>query len=112
LLDIDHSGRLTRERNVAFFEHKFPGKTIERPEIQDATQVPFCDYPDSDETNEITTTEDHNVNNQEAECKREMIKLKSQERNPEEDSQPKKQQRRYPLCERKTKVFTDHVISD
>jgi hypothetical protein len=50
LHDIDHSGRLTRKRNITFFEHKFPGKTIERPEIEDATQVAFCGYSDSNET--------------------------------------------------------------
>jgi hypothetical protein len=35
---------------------------------------------------------------------------KSLERNPEEDSQPEKPDRRYPLRERKAKAFTDHVM--
>jgi hypothetical protein len=34
---------------------------------------------------------------------------KSLERQPEEDSQPEKPEGRYPLRERKAKVFTDHV---
>jgi rootletin len=35
---------------------------------------------------------------------------KSLERKPEDDSQPKKPERRYPLRERKAKVFTDHLM--
>jgi hypothetical protein len=39
-----------------------------------------------------------------------QIGEKSLERKPEEDSQPEKPERRYPLCERKAKLFTDYVI--
>jgi hypothetical protein len=39
-----------------------------------------------------------------------QIGEKSLERKPEEDSQPEKPERRYPLRERKAKVFTDHVM--
>jgi hypothetical protein len=39
-----------------------------------------------------------------------QIGEKSLERKPEEDFQPEKPERRYPLRERKAEVFTDHVM--
>jgi hypothetical protein len=39
-----------------------------------------------------------------------QIGEKSLERKPEEDSQPEKPERRYPLRERRAKVLTDHVM--
>jgi hypothetical protein len=39
-----------------------------------------------------------------------MTTLKSLERKPEDDPQPEKPERRYPLRERKAEVFTDYVM--
>jgi hypothetical protein len=114
LLDTDHKGNLTIAKTVVFFGNKFPGRLVDdsKPTPDPLPVVSEFYAEDIDDMDE-TSAEDESG----SEDSRSTITANSEDHDIEEGGSYQNQAgvdaevRRYPLCERRLKVFPDNVMS-